>query len=370
MSMVLGRDASLLGLLKQTGIQQFLDDKANTEIAINRPFELWTESDKGWQKFNMPNLDYGTLYKIANNFAVFNKLEIKREKPICSGVFPDGQRGQVVIPSAVEMDTVSITIRQPSQVRFSMTDYSNSGRLARWIDKSNFVSKGVVLPAHLKDKMEAENTEIARLNDELGIPEDVHLQLFELQMLKAKAERDLDTFIQLGVRHYQNFCLVGATGSGKTTFTKALCDLVPIDTRIITIEDTAELDLPNHPNRVHMFYKDVTPKILIQSTMRMKPDRIFLTELRGDEAYDYLNVLNTGHGGSVTTVHANDCQSAYYRIGTLVKQSETGQKLDMEQIMSDVYTTIDVMMFLNKTYVTEISYDPVRKYRLLMGKRL
>lgn len=104
--------------------------------------------------------------------------------------------------------------------------------------------------------------------------------------------------------------------------------------------------------------------------MRMKPDRIFLTELRGDEAYDYLNALNTGHGGSVTTVHANDCQSAYYRIGTLIKQSEIGSKIDFDQIMRDTYTTIDVMMFLEKTYVTEVSFDPVRKYRLMQGKKL
>lgn len=370
MSLVLSRDASLLGLLEQTGIQRFLDNKDNTEIAINRPFELWTESSKGWQYFEMPKLDYSSLYKIANTFAIFNKLEISAKNPICSGVFPEGQRGQVVIPSAVEMNTVSITIRQPSQVRFTMDDYSKSGRLARWIDKSSFVSNGIILPEHLKDKMKEESEQITLLNEKLGIPDDVHLQLFELQMLQAKAERDLDTFIRLGVKHYQNFCLVGATGSGKTTFTKAVCDLVPTETRIVTIEDTAELDLPNHPNRVHLFYKDVSPKELLRSCMRMKPDRIFLTELRGDEAYDYLNALNTGHGGSVTTVHANDCQSAYYRIGTLIKQSEIGQKLDFEQIMRDVYTTIDVMIFLHKTYVTEVSYDPVRKYRLMQGKRL
>lgn len=365
---ILNRDVSLLGLLEKTDIQQFLDDKDNTEIAINRPYELWTESSKGWQKFDMPNLDYSILHKIANNFAIFNKSEISQRKPICSGIFPNNQRGQVVMPSAVEMNTISITIRQPSQKRFSMADYTNSGRLERWIDKSNFVSNGIILPSYLEDKIKEEQEDIAYLNDYLGIPKDVHLQLFELQMLKAKADRDLETFIALGVNHYQNFCLVGATGSGKTTFTKTVCDLIPVSTRIITIEDTAELDLPNHPNRVHMFYKDVTPKDLLRSTMRMKPDRILLTELRGDEAYDYLNALNTGHGGSVTTVHANDCQSAYYRIGTLVKQSEIGQKIEFEQIMRDVYTTIDVMMFFNKTYLTEISYDPVRKYRLLMGK--
>lgn len=367
---MLDRTASLRGLLAETGIQPFLDDKDNTEIAINRPYELWTESSQGWQRHEMPNLNYAVLLKIANTFAILNKLEINAKNPICSGVFPDEQRGQVVIPTACERNTVSITIRQPSQERFTLGDYGKTGRLNHWLDKSSFLTSNTTLPSHLKDKLEAESKEIDYLNKWLDVPSDVYLQLFELQMLKAKAERDLEAFIQLGVQNYSNFCLVGATGSGKTTFSKAICDLVPLDTRIITIEDTPELDLPLHLNRVHLFYKDVTPKQLLASCMRMKPDRIFLTELRGDEAFDYVGALNNGHGGSITTVHANDCQGAYYRIGTLIKQSEIGSKIDFEQIMRDTYTTIDVMMFLERTYVKQVAYDPIRKYRLMQGRKL
>ena len=367
---ILDRSASLRGLLEQTGIQPFLDNAAFNEVVINRPYELWTECSEGWKMHPMPSLSFPTLKKIANTFAIFNKLEIGMDNPICSGVMPDGQRGQVVIPSACERDTVSIVIRRPSDTRFSLNDYVQSGRLDQWVDASSFQTANNALPSDLLAKVEAEKNEIERLNALLGIPEDVRLQLFELRMLKAKSERDVDTFVRLAVEHKQNICLIGATGSGKTTFTKAVCDLVPLDTRIITIEDTAELDLPNHPNRVHLFYKDVTPKDLLKSCMRMKPDRIFLTELRGEESFDYLMALNTGHGGSITTVHANDCNSAYYRVGSLIKQSEIGQKLDFEYIMSEVYTTLDVMMFLHHTYVKEIAYDPIRKYRLLKGKKV
>lgn len=282
-------------------------------------------------------------------------------------MLPDGQRGQVIIPSACENGTVSITIRQPNLTRFSFDDYQNSGRLDSWVDVSTFQTQNMSLPNHLKDKILKEQAEIAYLNDYLGIPSDVRLQLFELQMLKAKADRNADKFIRLAVEHKQNICLIGATGSGKTTFTKAVCDLVPFDNRIITIEDTHELDLPKHLNRVHLFYKDVTPKLLLASCMRMKPDRIFLTELRGDEAYDYLSALNTGHAGSITTVHANDCNSAYYRIATLIQQSEIGSKTSFDQIMRNVYTTIDVMIYLSKTYTKEIAYDPIRKARLQQG---
>lgn len=363
--------ASLLNsMLQSSGIQKHLDNKDNTEIAVNRPYEIWTESSAGWQMHEAPNLDYHTLTHLATAFATFNSLEVNNNNPICSGVLPDGQRGQFVIPSACEADTVSITIRQPSEIRFAFDDYINSGRLEKWIDVSVHQTANTQFPSREAERLKEEAEEIQRLNEYLEIPKDVNLQLFELQMLKAKAERDVETFVRLAVKHEQNMCLIGATGSGKTTFTKAVCDIVPLDTRIVTIEDTHELDLPKHPNKVHLFYKDVSPKDLLKSCLRMKPDRIFLTELRGDEAYDYLNALNTGHGGSVTTVHANDCNSAYYRIGTLIKQSEIGSKIDFEQIMRDVYTTIDVMIYLDRTFVTQIAYDPIRKARLLKGKKV
>ena len=364
------RSSTLKGMLSSFGIQEHLDNKDNTEVIINRPFELWTESNQGWQRFDMPRLSYKNLMGFATAFAAYNKLEINKENPICSGVLPEGQRGQVAVPSAVERDTVSIVIRQPSMNRFSFDDYVNSGRLDDWQDVSTFQTANTVLPESQLAQALEEAKEIQYLNEYLRIPDDVQLQLFELRMLKAKADRNVGEFIRLAVENKQNLCLIGATGSGKTTFTKAICDLVPHDTRIVTIEDTHELDLPHHGNRVHMFYKDVTPKTLLKACMRMKPDRIFLTELRGDEAYDYLNALNTGHGGSVTTVHANDCNSAYYRIGTLIKQSEIGSKIEFDQIMRDVYTTIDVMIFLKYTNITEMAFDPVRKARLLQGKSL
>lgn len=362
------RSSVLRGLLSP--LQPYFDDKRNTEIAVNRPFEIWTENYQGWQKHHAPELDFNRLKQVAITFAVYNNLEINSQHPICSGVLPDRQRGQMIIPSACENGTVSITIRQPNLTRFEFNDYQSSGRLDKWVDVSTFQTENTVFPSFEKDRLEAESQEIKFLNRYLGIPSDVQLQLFELQMLKAKADRDIDKFVNLAVKHKQNICFVGATGSGKTTFTKAVCDLVPFNTRIVTIEDTHELDLPKHPNKVHLFYKDVTPKMLLASCMRMKPDRIFLTELRGDEAFDYLGALNNGHGGSITTVHANDCNSAYYRIATLIKQSEIGSKVEFDQIIRDVYTTIDVMIYLNRTYVTQVAYDPVRKARLQQGKAL
>lgn len=129
-------------------------------------------------------------------------------------------------------------------------------------------------------------------------------------------------------------------------------------------------DLPHHPNRVHLFYKEhITAKSVIASCMRLKPDRIFLTELRGDEAWDYLSALNTGHPGGLTSVHANDAQSVFYRIAQLAKESETGKTMDYQYLLNTVRATIDVVCFFDKTYMTEVYFDPVAKREAMLGKQ-
>jgi type IV secretion system protein VirB11 len=329
------------GLLKKTGIQDYLEQSGITEIAVNRAGEVFTESTKGWQRYEEPRCELNLLSQLANALAIYNQKQLNIQNPIQSVVLPDGERGQIVIPPACQRDTVSITIRRPSPVRLSLEDYLNSGRLANFRDVSEY----------------------------LEVPNDVLLQSWEQDLLNAKAEKDIALFLDLAIQHKLNIVLVGATGSGKTTFTKALVDKIPLATRIVTIEDTHELDLPHHPNKVHLFYgKDVSPKQVVSSCMRQKPDRIFLTELRGDEAWDYITLLNTGHPGSVTTVHANDCRSAYYRVASLIKQTEVGQTLDFEYIMREVMTTLDLILFFDRTYLTQLYYDPVRKWKLQRGK--
>jgi type IV secretion system protein VirB11 len=176
-------------------------------------------------------------------------------------------------------------------------------------------------------------------------------------------------FFRKAVEHKLNIVTVGGTGSGKTTFSKTLIDMYPTDRRIFTIEDAHELTTPNHPNSVHMFFSpQISAKSVLASTMRMKPDHIFVTELRGDETWDYMMALKSGHNGSVTSVHANDCRGARYKIGSYIKQSEVGKGLDMSLIMREVETTIDVVVYFEKTYLKELYYDPVNKLKLLRGE--
>lgn len=161
----------------------------------------------------------------------------------------------------------------------------------------------------------------------------------------------------------RNIIIAGKTGSGKTTFARSLIEKVPPEERIITIEDVHELFLPNHPNRVHMLYGygagRVSADECLAACMRQSPDRIFLAELRGNEAWEYLNSLNTGHPGSITTTHANNALQTFERCATLIKKSDVGRQLEMEMIKLVLYTTIDVVLFFKDRKLVEVFYDPI-----------
>jgi type IV secretion system protein VirB11 len=200
------------------------------------------------------------------------------------------------------------------------------------------------------------------------VPKGVSLEPFELEMMAAKKSGDVKTLLELAVARRLNIVLAGGTGSGKTTLNKAISDLVPTHERIGTIEDTPELSLPNHPNHVHMFFSDALPaKELVKSTLRMKFDRVFLAELRGDETWDYLTLLNTGTPGGITTVHCNDSRSASTRIATLIKQSTVGQTLDWQFLLDQVRMTVDLVLFMHEKRLTEVYFDPVLKWQLMGG---
>jgi type IV secretion system protein VirB11 len=171
-----------------------------------------------------------------------------------------------------------------------------------------------------------------RLAPALSLKQDTIFE-WEMELLELSRAGRFMEFFRKAVEHKLNIVTVGGTGSGKTTFSKTLIDMYPTDRRIFTIEDAHEL-----------------------------------TELRGDETWDYMMALKSGHSGSVTSVHANDCRGARYKIGSYIKQSEVGKGLDMSLIMREVETTIDVVVYFEKTYLKELYYDPVNKLKLLRGE--
>lgn len=311
-----------------------------TEVVINRPGEAWTESREGWQRHVMPSLTYDHLRTFATLIANSTQQTINEGAPLVSAALPTGERVQAIIPPAVPSGTVSFTIRKPSKLRFDLQHYEASGAF----DK-------VVIGA---DPARA-------LEDELT------------GMLTAHRIRE---FLELSIRSRQNIVISGATGSGKTTVMKTLVDLIPSDERLITIEDTPELDILKQPNHVRLFYsKDgqgvskATPKMLLEACLRMKPDRILLAELRSDEAFYFLRNVNSGHPGSITSVHATSPRLAIEQLMLLVKESAGGAHLSREDIKQLLFMLVDVVVQFcvvdKMRRVTGIYYDPQRKRTLL-----
>ncbi|WP_243641900.1 P-type DNA transfer ATPase VirB11 [Vibrio sinensis] len=325
--------------LKQTGLQTILDLEGITEVAVNEPLRVWFDRGNGWETQDMPNLTLQSCLALAKSLCVFAGLTkpIGIENPLASVILPDGERGQIAVPPATLQGHISMTFRKPSLARFSLEDYEKTGRFSRC-------------------------KEIIAQDDALTDQ--------QTALLEFKKKGDYLTFLREAVKMNMNILLVGGTGSGKTTFMKALVDCYPLEKRLFTIEDVHELGLPLHANHVHLLYKQggLTPKQLIEACMRMKPDHVLLAELRGDEAWGYIEMLNTGHQGSITTIHANDCLSAPARLATLIKQSEVGRTLDHELIMRTITSSIDVIAFFNGTYLTELMYEPQRKNAILAGK--
>src|SRR5207237_1184885 len=173
----------------------------------------------------------------------------------------------------------------------------------------------------------------------------------EAELLRLLAAAEYEAFMRLAVKARKNILVSGPTGSGKTTWTKALLREIPADERLITIEDAQELVLDRHANHVRLFYsKDdqgqarITPKQLLESCLRMRPDRILLAELRAEEAFDYLRNVNSGHPGSVTSVHATSAELAFEQLVLLVKQSRGGRSLARRDSKSLLHLVSDVII--------------------------
>jgi len=317
-------------------IQLFLDDDALTEICINRPREIWTEGHSGWKRYDMPELTFQHCRQLATLIASYNGKSISAEKPVLSAALPNGERVQVIIPPACEQNTTSITIRKPSVIDKTLDELNTEGAF-----------------------------------QEVSMTQD-GLKPFEHELLQLKGENKIKEFLDLAVRTQRNILIVGKTGSGKTTVTKSLIRSIPLDERLITIEDVHELFLNQHANKVHLFYaredegsSKVTPKQALASCLRMKPDRILLAELRGDEAWEFIKSVNTGHPGSISTMHANGAFEAFEQLTALIKDSRTGAHLDTNYIKHRLFTTIDIILFYHKRKLREIYFDPNLKLKYL-----
>lgn len=324
-------------------LQPLLERPGVTEICINRPGEVFLETGVGWHREAVNWADFDWCHRFAKLVANFTRQRVDEAAPLLSGALPSGERVQIALPPATARGCVAINIRRPAQTVWSVSD------LAGWGTFQNTCA--------------ADDTT------------DVHASALR-EML---TERRYEDFMRLAVQSRRNIVVSGPTGSGKTTWTKALIREIPAEERLITIEDAPELVLDGHPNHVRLFYsKDdqglsrVTPKQLLEACLRMKPDRILLAELRAEEAFDYLRNVNSGHPGSITSVHASSAMLAFEQLTLLVKQSAAGRQLARRDIQSLLRLLIDVVIQCglerHRRCVKEIWYRPPSAHRTVRSR--
>jgi type IV secretion system protein VirB11 len=319
------------------GILDFLNAEHVTEICINRPGEVYLETNRGWESVSVDALTYDRARQFC--MTVVNESNtgqhITDVDPMVSLTFPTGQRAQFVIPPACEPGKVSITIRLPAKHAKSLNEYESEGFFSRVVEQSDQVSN------------------------------------IDAELLQLKSQQDYLTFFQQAVLYRKIIVVAGATGSGKTTFMKSLVQHIPNSERLITIEDARELFV-QQPNSVGLLYSkgeqniaNVTAKNCMEACLRMKPDRIILAELRSDEAFYFIRNCASGHPGSITSCHAGSVSQTWDQLALMVKASTEGSGLEFSTIKRLLGLTIDIVVHMKVQeglrYITGIDFNPERQ---------
>lgn len=322
-------DHALLQLLRP--LQVYLDDEAITEIRINRPGEVLTQTRHGKTHHSCVLLTYAYLKGLMTAIQTYNGLSHQAQH---YAMLPSGERVTMLQPPAVLEGVLTIIIRKHASV---------SKPLAQLAEEGAF--KPCQLVGQQRDQHKHNTL----------TPTNQHL-------LNLAQENNWVDFLSDCVKHKRNIVIAGKTGSGKTTLARSLIACIPSDERLVTLEDVHELSLPDHDDKLHLLYGDQVGRLSatesLSSCMRLSPDRILLAELRGHEAWDYITSLNTGHPGSITTTHANSAAHTFDRIATLIKQSPLGVTLDVPTVERVLFQTIDVVIYMQHFQITEIFFAP------------
>lgn len=343
-----------------------LQDTQVTEICINGPGHAWVERYTGWTCEPLSFCTFDWCMALASLVANFTKQRVSAIEPVLSATLPSGERVQFVLPPVAGEGCVSITIRKPSSMLWTLDQLGSVEPIECELPDGQraTLTLDVFRETALVPKSRLEADQLA---DDCTDG--------DRELIGLLRERNYRLFLRRAVQLRKNILLSGATGSGKTTIAKALILEVPADDRIVTIEDVRELELRNQPNSVSMLYSQggqgqakVTGGDLLISAKRMRPDRVFVSELRtGDEAYDYLVSINSGHPGSITSVHADTAEGAFVALAQIMKRSEAGKGMSTREGVELAQLNVDVVVqcarIKQRRCVSEIWYDPSTKRR-------
>lgn len=275
-------------------LQEILEDDSISEVMVNGPNHIFIERDGALLPFPKSFSSQGRLEDVVQQIVGQVNRRVNEANPIADVRLPDGSRVNVVLPP-VALEGPVVTIRKFPDKPISM--------------------------------------------DRLLALDSISVEAVE--MLKKLVEAKYNIFIS------------GGTGSGKTTFLNALSDFIPAEERIIVIEDAAELQIRGIPNLVRLEARGanvegknaITIRDLIKSALRMRPDRIILGEVRDAAACELLNVMNTGHDGSLCTGHANSAKDMLNRLETLVL---TGMDIPLPAVRSQIASALDIIVHLGR----------------------
>lgn len=277
-------------------LDELLADDDISEIMVNSYDELFIEKHGRVEKSEVSFDNEKELMDVIQRIVGRSGREVNTAKPIVDTRLPGGERVNVVLPP-ISIRGPVMTVRKFPKKRITIEDLIDNGTLT----------------------------------DDAA------------QFLKRTVEEKCNIFIS------------GGTSSGKTTFLNVLSDFIPENERIITIEDSAELQLRGIKNLIRMEVRnanttgngEVGMKELIRTSLRMRPDRIIVGEVRGEEALDMLNAMNTGHDGSLSTGHANSSYDMLYRLESMILQS--GISFPLMAVRQHIFSAIDIIVHLART---------------------
>ena len=276
-------------------LDSIISDDSITEVMINGPEKIFIEKKGRLTRLDKKFESQRKLEDVIQRIVGLAGREVNQANPICDTRLPDGSRVNVVLPP-IALCGPTITIRKFSKEPMTINKLIEYGSITQ----------------EIADKLEL--------------------------LVKAK----------------YNIFISGGTGSGKTTFLNALSNFIPKDERIITIEDSAELQIAGIDNLVSLETRNanasgagqITIRDLIKSSLRMRPERIIVGECRGGEALDMLQAMNTGHDGSLSTGHANSTEDMLSRLETMVLQGADG--LPIEAIKQQIASAVDIIIHLSR----------------------
>jgi type IV secretion system protein VirB11 len=311
--------APLMGLLERNGV---------SELSVNRPGEVWLEVEGATERHEIPRLTLDHLKQLARLAAQYTEQIISEGHPLLSGTIPGGYRIQVVYPPAVEPGTIALSIRRQTLRDMPLEHWTGPAR----------------------------GETVASDDDAPDV--DGYLRALHTEARHVE-------FVAAAVRARKNILISGGTSTGKTTLLNACLKAIPTGERIITIEDAREVH-PPHPNRLHLLASrgeqgraKVSAQQLLEAALRLRPDRIILGEIRGTECVTYWSAVNSGHPGSLTSIHADTPRLAFEKLVMLGMQAGLGFTRD--HIVDYLRHTIDVVVQLkrdavNRRFISDVWY--------------